>query len=365
MTLDTAQLIVQLEGQVIQIVPLTGGPLTIGRLPDNGLPLSHPLVSRRHAEARPEGDGLLLTDLGSTTGTLVAGRRLAANQPERVASGDSFTIGPFTLTFVGLQKPVDAGPPEDALPPAEPPPPERQPPEQPVAGEEAPPPAEPSAAEAPWAGEQAPAPADEQEMQQAAPPDEEPAPVVVAANGSASKAALLAMSRALAQRPQLPELPPRGPLSRYLGDLPVLYQGNDFLGRFLLIFESLWEPLEQRQDHIAMYFDPRTSPASFLPWLADWLGIAVSRHWPEARLRRLVDEAMELYQWRGTRYGLEQMIEVCTGVRPTVSNDPDRPFVIRVSITAPPGGELDRALVEDLLRTHKPAHVGYELVISS
>src|SRR5204862_3065515 len=76
-------------------------------------------------------------------------------------------------------------------------------------------------------------------------------------------------------------LPPRGPeatqpVSRsledepdslYLYNLPDIFQENDFLRRFLLIFEDIWEPLEQRQDHTAMYLEPRTCPASFLPWL--------------------------------------------------------------------------------------------------
>lgn len=49
--------------------------------------------------------------------------------------------------------------------------------------------------------------------------------------------------------------------SRYLEFLPRVFADNDFLRGFLLIFESMWEPLEWRQDHIDLYFDPRTCPA--------------------------------------------------------------------------------------------------------
>ena len=81
----------------------------------------------------------------------------------------------------------------------------------------------------------------------------------------------------------------------------------------LLIFEAIWEPLEQRQEHIAMYFSPSTSPARMLAWIAEWLNLELDPHWPERRRRELLREAMQLYWWRGTRYGLTRMLEVCTG----------------------------------------------------
>src|SRR5437764_5528505 len=76
------------------------------------------------------------------------------------------------------------------------------------------------------------------------------------------------------------------PDSIYRRYLPDIFQENDFLRRFLHIFEDIWEPLEQRQDYIAMYFDPHTCPTSFLPWLASWLNLPFNAHWPEARRRR-------------------------------------------------------------------------------
>jgi phage tail-like protein len=136
---------------------------------------------------------------------------------------------------------------------------------------------------------------------------------------------------------------------------------NDFLGRMLLIFEALWEPLEQRQDHIALYYDPRTAPAAMLPWIASWLDLALDHHWPEERRRRLLREAMDLYRWRGTSYGLARMLEVSAGVAARVTDDPAEPWVVRVEVTLPPAGEVRREAVEALVRAHKPAHVGYVL----
>lgn len=305
---ESAQLIVQLEGQVIQTLTLTPGVLTIGRMPDNGLALPHPQVERRHAELRLEETGALLTDLESRSGTFVGETRLLPNRPQLLPAGAVFRIGPFVLTYrLGS-----------------------------VAAPEEPAPEEPAPAEAPAALEE-PAP--------------EPLVPVAAAPPLAPP------------RPRLPVPPLPGRRSRYLADLPVIYHDNDFLGRYLMLFETIWEPLEQRQDAIAMYFDPRTCPAAFLPWLAAWLGIAINPYWPEARLRHLVTEATDLYRWRGTRYGLARLIEVCTGLTPEIADDPADPFVIHVTVTLPTDSDIDRALLDELIRAHKPAHIGYILAI--
>jgi phage tail-like protein len=161
--------------------------------------------------------------------------------------------------------------------------------------------------------------------------------------------------------PRYPVTPAKGPASAYLRDLPIIYQEDDFIGRFLLIFESIWEPLEQRQDQIAMYFDPRTAPEPFLPWLAGWLALSLDEGWPESRRRLLVARAMDLYRARGTTDGLRQMIEVCTGLSPEIAEVTGEPFVFRVTVAAPPGDGVDRQLVEQLIAANKPAHAGYRL----
>jgi len=145
-----------------------------------------------------------------------------------------------------------------------------------------------------------------------------------------------------------------------------MFQENDFLRRFLRIFEDIWEPLEQRQDHIELYFDPHTCPESFLPWLAGWLDLPLNARWPVARQRHLLSQAMELYSWRGTRYGLLRMIEVCTGLTPEIRDSTSQPFVFHVRITLPPGTAreaLDIGLIEELIQVHKPAHAGYTLEV--
>jgi phage tail-like protein len=157
---------------------------------------------------------------------------------------------------------------------------------------------------------------------------------------------------------------PKGGSSKYLDYLPVIFHDGDFMSRFLLIFQSMWEPLEQRQDHLAMYIDPRTSPASFLEWLAAWLGITVGPRFAEGRLRALLSEAVELYRWRGTNYGLTRMIEVCTGATPIVSESAANPFVLHIRVALPAEGDVDRDAIERLIVANKPAHTAYFLEVT-
>jgi phage tail-like protein len=363
-----AQLTIRLAGTVTQTVALTAPVLTIGRLPDNDLVLAMPMVSGRHAELRLDAEGAVLTDLGSRNGTFVGELRLPPNQPLPLAPGSVFRIYPFELAYEELDRvgeerstlsvdleqvgataaePVSAGSPptiQAAIAPGletpAPSPAEPEPPLQPT--RETPPPLPPAEMEPPL-----------------------PPVVVVPPNGAITHDGQALLAPPPPARVAFPPTGAPGPYSSYLDHLPVIFQNEDFLGRLLLVVESLWEPLEQRQDHIAMYFDPRTCPVSFLPWLARWLDIPINRHWPEARIRGLVAEATHLYSWRGTRYGLTRMIEVCTGISPVITESPEEPFTFQIRMHIPTGSDVDRDLVEQLILAHKPAHVGYYLDVGS
>jgi phage tail-like protein len=293
-----------LDGSLVHSMLITEKVIRIGRLPDNEFVLPHPTVSRHHAEVRIQNGQVVLTDVGSSAGTTVGGVRLSPNQPVLLEPGGDVRIGPFALKYT---------------PPA---------PAQPILpGVPAEPPRGPS-------GPLVPPEAIEELL---APPG---------------------------ARPVFPAPLPEAPPGRYLANLPAMFQEDGFLGRFLQIFESVWEPLEWRQDHFELYFDPRTCPAGYLAFLAGWLDLTVNPHWPEDRRRRLLDEAMELYRWRGTPYGLSRMIEVCTGRQVEISESDTQPFTFRVRLPASSSAG-ERELIEQLLATHKPAHVGYLLEIGA
>lgn len=102
----------------------------------------------------------------------------------------------------------------------------------------------------------------------------------------------------------------------YLRYLPAVYQedsaGRAFLEKFLSIFESLNYDIEQQIQEMVGYFDPYGVPSDFFAWLGGWLAILTDQNWPEAKLRKLLENAFRLYGLRGTIPGLKQMIEIFT-----------------------------------------------------
>jgi len=81
-------------------------PLVIGRLPDSGLVLADPNVSRHHAEVRPiDVDGFgggsdgsyAVADLASTNGTKVNG--IPVTGPQLLRDGDRITVGASEIRF--------------------------------------------------------------------------------------------------------------------------------------------------------------------------------------------------------------------------------------------------------------------------
>ena len=71
--------------------------VTLGRSRSSDVMVDDPNVSRAHAEVRAHGSTWVLTDLGSTNGTRLNGRRVT--QPEVLGPGDQIEVGTTTLTF--------------------------------------------------------------------------------------------------------------------------------------------------------------------------------------------------------------------------------------------------------------------------
>jgi len=88
---DTQPSLVLPDGTTVGI---GGAPIVIGRLPGCGVVLSDTNVSRRHAQVAVDAGEVVVTDLGSTNGTFVNGRRVTR---ATVRSGDELTIGTTRL----------------------------------------------------------------------------------------------------------------------------------------------------------------------------------------------------------------------------------------------------------------------------
>lgn len=165
--------------------------------------------------------------------------------------------------------------------------------------------------------------------------------------------------------PEPTDAPPGVPrdVSSYLTYLPGIYQNNHFLGRFLLIFESILGPVDRTVENMHHYFDPFVTPPEAVDWLGTWVGLALDERWPEERRRELISEAVNLYQWRGTKHGLSEFLRLYTGVLPEiieptlreVANTRGRAFRFTVRITIPAGSRVSRSLIETIIDAEKPA----------
>lgn len=180
---------------------------------------------------------------------------------------------------------------------------------------------------------------------------------------------------------------------RYLRYLPELYARDELMGRFLMLFESYWGPIETQIDNINRYFNPEMTPPDFVPWLASWFDLTLNERLPEARRRQLIKSAVGLYRRRGTRQGLKQYLEIYTGGEAHIvehraanlrlgaaarmghgialgRNNRPHTFTVILRVPSPPGDGSDapdfttpawEASLRALIETEKPAHTAYSL----
>lgn len=111
------------------------------------------------------------------------------------------------------------------------------------------------------------------------------------------------------------------PGQSWTGYLPEVYQREDaeqFLDRYLGIFQTIYEDINQWLRGVAANFDVETAPGEMLAELASWVGIENTYIWKEEILRRFLAEGVSLYKRRGTRQGLARFIALYTGEIPYI-----------------------------------------------
>ncbi len=186
------------------------------------------------------------------------------------------------------------------------------------------------------------------------------------------------------------------PESKLLNQLPSVYReeidklrdddngGSPFFERFLLGFEDASRPLQRTLDNLNQLFGPYSTPSDFVLWLGAWVCVPTDENWPEMRRRRLVDEAIELYRWQGTKRGLSRYLEIYTGVTPEITDTPVRgmrlgpetkmgapttmlgdvpPHTFVVTVAVPDPTAINEQVIHDIITFEKPAHTAYSLRI--
>ena len=124
--------------------------------------------------------------------------------------------------------------------------------------------------------------------------------------------------------------------------LPAIYQAageHSLLAHLLATFENILlgsgigtaeQPsgLEEIIDDLARYFDPRRTPAEFLPWLAGWAALTLQADLGETRQREVIAHIIPLYAIRGTCRGVKEIVELFTGGEAEVREPPELEFQI-------------------------------------
>lgn len=211
----------------------------------------------------------------------------------------------------------------------------------------------------------------------------------------------------------------RSPTPNHLIDyLPAIYQEDEFIGKFILGFEKIllgiddkvsWtEPrdevkfqpqgLEETITIISTLFDPigdesisianpQRTPKEFLNWLAGWVALSLRDDWEEEAQRRFISRIVSLYQYRGTKQGMIEMLKTYTGMGVEVKDDfPDSlqigvistvgvdtwiskgiPHYFQVKIILEKLDDLNlerkRQIAKAIIEQEKPAHTFYDLEI--
>lgn len=177
------------------------------------------------------------------------------------------------------------------------------------------------------------------------------------------------------------------PAESWLSYLPEIYERSDkdqFFERFLAIFQTMYETLNDAIYSFPYMIDIDCAGKDYLEWLAGWLDIADSYMWTEDQLRRLLKNAVTLYRMRGTRAAVLEFVKLYTGdervylvenfqVRKHMTEEDSRlltqlygddpyKFQILVSGDRVPTAREYQTLTK-IIKEVKPAHMEAELIV--
>ncbi|HEV7994554.1 MAG TPA: phage tail protein [Gemmatimonadaceae bacterium] len=117
-----------------------------------------------------------------------------------------------------------------------------------------------------------------------------------------------------ARLPELSELRVLYPGLTLMENLPAIYrrdeaEPNSFLRDLVGVLETTTQELDARIATLGAHVHPSTAPVEWLDYLARWLGLPWDDALAETRKRAIVTRAEELTETRGTRLGLEALLD--------------------------------------------------------
>ncbi len=76
--------------------------------------------------------------------------------------------------------------------------------------------------------------------------------------------------------------------------------------------------MEEEIDNMSRHFDRSFVKGDWLKWLASWLKLQFIENWPDEKIRKFIEWAPTYYKRRGTKQGIEELIEFCLGEKPII-----------------------------------------------
>jgi phage tail-like protein len=153
--------------------------------------------------------------------------------------------------------------------------------------------------------------------------------------------------------------------------LPVGMIEDDFLVRFVSIFQELADTVVGQIDNLPHMFDVTVAPPAMVRALGRWIGLDwVDPSLPDALQRRIVTEYFSMLRWRGTQRGMRQLLELISEAPAVVEEtgglylEGECPadaghVVLRVESS---GWATDDDLLR-IVRAELPASVTFELLV--
>lgn len=149
--------------------------------------------------------------------------------------------------------------------------------------------------------------------------------------------------------------------SNWMQYLPAVYDDDDFIGRYLLIMESIMSPIVWMVDNFDLYLTPDTAPQEWLAWMSGWFDTLLLPELPLDRQRELVRQIGWLFLRRGTRAGLQRLLELYCGTSIEIIESGICHFTVRVSASQSTLALPSEAIIRRLVDSQRPAFSAYTL----
>ena len=155
--------------------------------------------------------------------------------------------------------------------------------------------------------------------------------------------------------------------------LPVGMTDDDFLMRFLTIFQRISDSVLSQIDTLPDMFDSAVAPPNVVRAMAEWIGV----DWVDSSLddrlqREILRQYSDLLAWRGTRRGLEQLLRLLSGAEAMVRDSggvfaegesPDGPMHVRLDMQSAGWNRVDDLI--RIVRAELPASVTFDMRIAN